>query len=153
MSKLIAAFNPFVRLSGASIRAQKRRVATSGPRVTTIGVTRTASSRSAHSVGALRGRASTASSVRFWIASALVAVNVSVGLVYLFGVNASVANGFVIKKVTSRLATLQEDNKKLVQRISEANSIAQVQQDLTSQHFVPITTSEFAQTNQFTQAK
>jgi hypothetical protein len=147
MSKLVAILNPLISVTTKSSPRKvsvERLVARSAVRPVATRVSKGSMVRTRVMAGGLT----------MWVAAILLAANITVGLFYFFGVNTNVAKGFEIKKLNEKVARLSEESKKLVQRSAEAGSIAQMQQDLSNQKFVPVTTAEFAlAANQITQAR
>ncbi len=89
------------------------------------------------------------SQVKYWFSIGLIAVNVLFLMSYIYGVNDFAASGYEIKSIQKQLALLNEDNKKINLKVSEANSMVVIQNDFLSANFVPGGTTKFLQANQF----
>jgi hypothetical protein len=64
-------------------------------------------------------------------------------VINLFSVNYNVATGYKINSVQKQIASLTEENKRLVLKMSEAGSIAPMQENFAAEHFVPVTNVEY----------
>ncbi len=89
----------------------------------------------------------------WWLSSALLTINLVLFVSYLFSVNAQANTGYTMKQLQNKIAEESAENKKLLVKQSEANSIASVQDSLTDGKFVPITAQDlvFVKVNQFSQ--
>lgn len=84
---------------------------------------------------------------------ALAGLNIIMVVAYIVSINASAASGYEISSIQGRVATLEEQNKKLTIQNSEVDSMSAVQTDLSRLGFVPVTHAEniYTQPNQLTQ--
>lgn len=82
---------------------------------------------------------------------ALLVLNVGLFVSYFFGINNFAAKGYEIKQLTTRVAKLEEQNKKMRVQVSESQASVATGQDYSALGYVPVTTVEFIKTNQYTQ--
>lgn len=80
-----------------------------------------------------------------WVSYALIATNAVVLLSYFFGVNSSAAQGYEMRKTQTSINKLAEENKKLMLKVSERTSIAQLQNEISQSSFVPVKTTLYVQ--------
>ncbi len=78
----------------------------------------------------------------WWLSMSLVMINLVLFVSYLFSVNSQANTGYQIKKLQTHIAEQTTENKKLMVKQSEANSIAVVQDSLAQAKFVPITAQD-----------
>jgi len=102
------------------------------------------------SVGAVK-KNSGVSSFRLWLAIGLMALNAALLINYVYGVNAYASQGYKIKTLQSRLASLSADNRQISLKIAEANSMVSIQSDFLKANFVSVGTPNFLQVNQLSQ--
>ncbi len=90
---------------------------------------------------------------RFHLATGLIAANVLLLAAYIYGVNAFASRGYEIKALQKQLSALNEDNKKISLKVSEASSMVSIQRGFLSANFVPAGSLKFLQVNakQFSQ--
>jgi uncharacterized membrane protein affecting hemolysin expression len=74
-----------------------------------------------------------------WFTAPLLVINLILFFGYLFSVNAQANTGYTIKQLEKKISEQTAENKKLMVRTSEVNSIASVQDSVTEDRFVPIT--------------
>ncbi len=101
--------------------------------------------------GGLRGLLSTRTPWQVWVGYGLVSVNIALVLADIIGVNYYAAEGYVLRELQTKVATLNEQNKKLIVKTTEVGSVVQLQEDLASSGYVSAGTSEFIQATQLTQ--
>ena len=96
---------------------------------------------------------STVSNLRFYLAIGLIAANLVLLMSYIYGVNDYASKGYQIKALQKRLSVLNDDNKKVNLKVSEASSMVAIQSGFLSANFVPAGSSKFLEVsaNQFTQ--
>lgn len=70
---------------------------------------------------------------------------------YIYGVNEYANKGYEIKALQQKLAVLNDDNKKISLKISEATSMVVIQTDFLNANFVSAGTPKFLQVNQFSE--
>ncbi len=87
--------------------------------------------------------ASKVSPVRFWLAAGLIAANSVLLLSYVYGVNDFTSTGFEIKTLQGKLGNMDEANKKLNLKISEASSMVSIQSDFLNANFVAAGMSKY----------
>ncbi len=87
----------------------------------------------------------------YWASVVFLALNMVMLGSYLAGVNSYAASGYEIKKMQTRLDSLNEENKKLTIKVSEVSSIASVQSNFQNSDYVPAGTPKFLEVNQFSQ--
>lgn len=92
-----------------------------------------------------------AGSLRLVVAIALIALNISLLMSYVYGVNKYASKGYEIKKLQTQLSVLSEENKKISLKISEASSMVSIQSDFLNSNFVAAGTPKFLQTTQLSQ--
>lgn len=85
----------------------------------------------------------TQSPAHFWLAVGLIAANTVLLMSYIYGVNDFASKGYEIKALQTKLNNLNEDNKKINLKISEATSMVAIQSDFLSANFVPAGTAKF----------
>lgn len=91
--------------------------------------------------------ASADTSLRFWLATGLIAANAVLLLSYIYGVNDFASKGYEIKALQTKLSQLNDDNKKINLKISEATSMVAIQSDFLNANFVPAGTAKFLVVN------
>lgn len=79
----------------------------------------------------------------YWLALVLLALNLALLSAYVYSVNDLASRGYEIKTLQGRIKQLDEENKKINLKISEASSMVAIQQDFLSSNFVPAGTSKF----------
>jgi hypothetical protein len=143
MTKLLALFNPFSSIGSfsASNSAVVRTKGYSRPQHTSL-----YSAPVARKKNTLHSKVSSLQQVGagYFLFSLCIILLV----VHFFGVNQYAAKGYEIKSVQSKIATLNEQNKKLVLRTAEVGSLLEVHNSLISGDFVPVSNAEFLQVNQ-----
>ncbi len=89
----------------------------------------------------------------FFLAVTLIVASVVLLASYIYGVNAFAQQGYEIESLQKRLKLLNDDNKKINLKVSEASSMVMIQSDFLSSSFVPAGTPKFVEVNnsQFTQ--
>jgi len=80
---------------------------------------------------------------RFWFSVALIAANTFLLMSYIYGVNQFANTGYQITVLQKQLSALNDSNKAFTLRVSEASSMAQIQNDFLSANFVPAGTPKF----------
>ena len=90
---------------------------------------------------------------RFYLSLALVVVSILLLVSYIYGVNAFASAGYEIKTMQKKLGLLNEENKKIKLKVSEASSMVMIQTDFLNANFVPAGTPKFVEVgiSQFTQ--
>lgn len=71
------------------------------------------------------------------------------GLVYIFSINAMATQGFRTKKLTSDLANLETQHKKLELQNSTLQSVATIQEDTSHLNFVPASNITYLKDDNF----
>lgn len=87
----------------------------------------------------------------FWISAGLIAASTFLLMSYIYGVNEFASSGYQIKALQTRVAVLNEDNKKINLKVSEASSMVAIQNDFLNSNFVAAGTAKFLQSTQLTQ--
>jgi hypothetical protein len=84
---------------------------------------------------------------RFWFSIALIAANVFLLMSYIYGVNQFANTGYQIDVLQKQLNTLNNSNKLINLKVSEASSMVQIQNDFAAANFVSAGTPKFLQTS------
>ncbi len=92
-----------------------------------------------------------AKALAYWLSVGLIAANAVLLMSYIYGVNDFAAKGYEIKTLQTKLAALNEDNKKINLKVSEASSMVSIQSDYLSANYVSAGTPKFLQVPQLTQ--
>lgn len=87
----------------------------------------------------------------FWLSASLIVVCALLLMSYIYGVNEYASAGYRIKALQSRLTVLNEENKKINLKVSEASSMVAIQSDFLKSNFVAAGTARFLQSTQLTQ--
>ena len=85
---------------------------------------------------------------RFWFSIGLIAANAFLLMSYIYGVNQFANTGYQITVLQKQLSALNDGNKVLTLRVSEASSMVQIQNDFLSANFIPAGTPKFLQASQ-----
>jgi hypothetical protein len=88
------------------------------------------------------------STLRFWLAVSLIAINAVLLMSYIYGVNQFANTGYQISTLQKQLSVLNDSNKAITLQVSEASSMVQIQNDFLSSNFVPAGTPKFLTTPQ-----
>ena len=91
------------------------------------------------------------SSVQSYIGVGLAFCLIISSITYVFGINSNAATGYEIKNQQKQVEKLQTENKKLLVKTAELNSISKIQNTAEIQNLVSITSQEFLQPNYLTQ--
>lgn len=83
------------------------------------------------------------------LAAGLAVLNVILLLSYVYGVNQYATAGFEIKTLQKKVDDLNEDNRKISLKVSEANSMISIQSDFLNSNFVAAGTPQFLQFSQY----
>lgn len=91
-------------------------------------------------------------SIKFWLSTALIAINAIVLMSYIYGVNDYTNKGYEIKALQKRLSVLSDDNRKVNLKVSQATSMVGIQTDFLNSNFIAVGTPKFLTVNssQFT---
>lgn len=73
---------------------------------------------------------------RPWLVYAIIAVNAALLLSYLLGVNARASTGYEIKEMQKQVLRLNEDQKALNLKLSEATAISVLTDDFSKNGFI-----------------
>lgn len=99
---------------------------------------------------AVSSRTTQANLIPFISATVIVAIGVMLGF-HLFTVNAYSSKGFELKRIQAAINQLTDQQKKLVVQQAELGSIVKVSDVAATYGLVPVTDSEFINTNHLTQ--
>lgn len=89
--------------------------------------------------------------VWFFVSCVFIVANCILLVSYIYGVNKYAAKGYEIKQLQTKLAVLNESNKKINLKISEATSMVSIQSDFLNSGFISAGTPRFLEVRQFTQ--
>ena len=98
-------------------------------------------------------KAETANNRRFYLVLCLIITNAVLLAGYIYGVNAFASKGYEIKTLQKRLDSMNEENRKINLKVSEAGSMVSIQSGFLNANFVSAGTPKFLEINssQFTQ--
>ncbi len=82
---------------------------------------------------------------KYYFALALIASNAILLMSYVYGVNQYTSAGYEIKSLEKKVGALNEDNKKVSLKVSEASSMVSIQNDFLSSSYVEAGTSKYLQ--------
>jgi hypothetical protein len=77
------------------------------------------------------------------LAYALIAVNAALLLSYLLGVNARASTGYEIKQLNNRIQLLNEEQKDLNLKLSEATAVSVMSEDFAREGFIQAGSSQY----------
>ena len=100
---------------------------------------------------ALYSRQTQAAGYEFYLGFGLLLLCGILLMSYIYGVNEYANKGYEIKALQQKLATLNDDNKQINLKISEATSMVAIQSDFLNANFVSAGTPKFLEVTQLTQ--
>lgn len=103
------------------------------------------SNRKTSGIGLIKKTESAHNLFRFWFSISLIAVNLFLLMSYVYGVNQYANTGYQISVLQKQLSGLNESNKAITLRVSEASSMVQIQNDFIAANFVAAGTPKFLQ--------